>query len=116
MVRSIDPRRVTLRQFHWPLKAVPVFGTRVAEAILASGHVRPHTKAVHMDASDPIKNICRKHLQVGAVHIWNWGGTLDRIHEELYVKCREAMGREASPTAAIIDSQSVKGTEKGGVA
>ena len=48
--------------------------------------------------------------------LWNWGGTLGRIHEELYVKCREAMGREASPTAAIIDSQSVKGSEKGGVA
>jgi transposase len=46
--------------------------------------------------------------------LWNWDGTLGRIHEELYVKCREAMGREASPTAAIIDSQSVKGAEKGG--
>lgn len=46
----------------------------------------------------------------------NWDGTLGRIHQELYVKCREAMGREASPTAAIIDNQSVKGAEKGGVA
>lgn len=48
--------------------------------------------------------------------LWNWDGTLGRIHQELYVKCREAMGLEASPTAAIIDSQSVKGAEKGGVA
>jgi transposase len=48
--------------------------------------------------------------------LWNWDGTLGRIHQELYVKCREAMGREASPTAAIIDSQSVKGAEKGGAA
>jgi transposase len=48
--------------------------------------------------------------------LWNWDGTLGRIHQELYVKCREVMGREASPTAAIIDSQSVKGAEKGGVA
>jgi transposase len=47
---------------------------------------------------------------------WNWDGTLGRIHAELYVKCREAMGREASPTAAVIDSQSVKGAEKGGLA
>lgn len=47
--------------------------------------------------------------------LWNWDGTLGRIHQELYVKCREAMGREASPTVAIIDSQSVKGAEKGGV-
>ena len=48
--------------------------------------------------------------------LWNWDGTLGRIHQELYVKCREAMGREVSPTAAIIDSQSVKGAERGGVA
>ncbi|MEC5325917.1 IS5 family transposase [Aurantimonas sp. A3-2-R12] len=47
--------------------------------------------------------------------LWNWDGTLGRLHEELYVKCREVMGREASPTAAIIDSQSVKSAEKGGV-
>lgn len=47
--------------------------------------------------------------------LWNWDGTLGRIHQELYVKCREAMGREASPTAAVIDSQSVKGAEKGGL-
>jgi len=48
--------------------------------------------------------------------LWNWDGTLGHIHQELYVKCREAMGREASPTAAVIDSQSVKSAEKGGVA
>jgi len=43
-------------------------------------------------------------------------GALTRIHHALYVQCRKAMGREASPTACIIDSQSVKGAEKGGVA
>jgi hypothetical protein len=46
--------------------------------------------------------------------LWNWDGTLDRIHHALYVKCREAMDREASPTACVIDSQSVKSAEKGG--
>lgn len=50
----------------------------------------------------------------GYFDLWNWDGTLGRMHAELYVKCREAMGREASPTAAVIDSQSVKGAEKGG--
>ena len=45
---------------------------------------------------------------------WAWSGTLDRIHDALYVKCRERAEREASPTAAIIDSQSVKSGEKGG--
>ena len=45
---------------------------------------------------------------------WEWDGTLERIHHVLYVQCREQAGREASPTAAIIDSQSVKSAEKGG--
>jgi len=45
---------------------------------------------------------------------WSWYGTLDLIHEALYEKCREQAEREASPTAAIIDSQSVKSAEKGG--
>jgi len=34
-------------------------------------------------------------------------GTLDRIHHALYVRCREMVGCNSSPTAAIIDSQSV---------
>ena len=46
--------------------------------------------------------------------LWSWDGTLDRIHHALYVECRERAEREASPTAAIIDSQSVKSAEKGG--
>jgi len=50
----------------------------------------------------------------GYFALWDYDGTLDRIHHALYVKCREQAGREASPTAAIIDSQSVKIAEKGG--
>jgi transposase len=46
--------------------------------------------------------------------LWDWDGTLDRIHDALYIRCRELLEREASPTAAIIDSQSVKSAEKGG--
>jgi transposase len=45
---------------------------------------------------------------------WTDDGTIDRIHHVLYVKCREQADRNASPTAGIIDSQSVKGAEKGG--
>jgi len=48
--------------------------------------------------------------------LWSWDGTLDRIHDALYTRCREQASREASPTAAIIDSQSVKSAEKGGPA
>jgi transposase len=46
--------------------------------------------------------------------LWSWDGTLDRIHYALYIACREHEEREASPTVAIIDSQSVKSAEKGG--
>jgi transposase len=45
---------------------------------------------------------------------WRYDGTLDRIHHALYVLCREKAEREASPTACIVDSQSVKSAEKGG--
>ena len=47
---------------------------------------------------------------------WQYDGTLDKIHHALYMECREQIGREASPTACIIDSQSVKSAEKGGLA
>ena len=46
--------------------------------------------------------------------LWEWDGTLERIHHELYVAVREHEGREASPSAAIIDSQSAKAAQKGG--
>ena len=63
----------------------------------------------HMPLAGADSRICRKHG-------WNWDGTLDRIHHALYLKCREKAAREASPTACIIDSQSVKSAEKGGLA
>jgi putative transposase len=40
-------------------------------------------------------------------------GAWERIWEELHMALREALDREASPTAAIIDSQSLKSAEKG---
>jgi transposase len=47
--------------------------------------------------------------------LWNWDGTLERIHHALYVATSEQAGHEASPTAAIIDSQSAKAAPKGGL-
>jgi transposase len=46
--------------------------------------------------------------------LWSYDGTLDRIHDALYVAMRETEAREASPTAAILDSRTVKSAEKGG--
>ena len=45
--------------------------------------------------------------------LWDWSGTLERIHDALYVALRDAAGKEASPSAAIIDSQSAKAAQKG---
>jgi transposase len=58
----------------------------------------------------PAKSTVHDYLE-----LWNWDGTLERIHQALYVAVREKEGREASPTAAIIDSQSAKGALKGGL-
>jgi len=42
-------------------------------------------------------------------------GTWEVINHHLVMRDRERAGREASPTAAVMDSQSVKTTESGGV-
>ena len=48
--------------------------------------------------------------------LWEWSGTLVRLQHALFVQAHELAGREASPSAAIVDSQSVKAAEKGGPA
>jgi transposase len=59
----------------------------------------------------PPRSTVHEYLQ-----LWDWDGTLVRLHHALFVQTRELAGKEASPSVAIIDSQSVKSAEKGALA
>lgn len=47
---------------------------------------------------------------------WEKDGTWEKVHDALRDRVRSREGRKKSPSAAIVDSQSVKTTEKGALA
>jgi putative transposase len=52
----------------------------------------------------------------GSFRRWRRGGVWQRINDRLRSLVRQRAGRQSQPTAAILDSQSVKTTEQGGTA
>ena len=44
--------------------------------------------------------ICRPEAPCMDDGLWNWDGTLDRIHHALYLKCREKAARKPAPRPA----------------
>jgi putative transposase len=63
------------------------------------------------------RDLPREYPPWGGVHWyflkWRMEGVWQRIHDALREQVRMSEGRAATPSAAVIDSQSVKTTEKG---
>ena len=60
------------------------------------------------------KNLPPKSKAHDYLTLRDWDGTLERVHRAHYLMVRDLEGREVSPSAGVIDSQSVKGAEKRG--
>src|SRR5215204_3889297 len=73
----------------------------------AQGHISCHRHALPKDL--PPRSTVHDYFVR-----WQCDGPLGRLHHALYEQARELAGKEASPTTAIVDSQSVKGAERGG--
>ncbi len=102
---------------------------RVLEPLIppATAGGRPRTTAMrellnaifyHLRAGGTWRMLPHDLLPWGTVHYyyrrWRRDGSWQQMHDALYGAVRRAAGRAPTASAAIVDSQSVKTTEKGG--
>jgi len=59
------------------------------------------------------KNFPNWNTVYGVFRQWKHDGTWERIHDALRAKVRKAVGKKPTPTAAIVDSQSIRTAEGG---
>jgi transposase len=85
---------------------------RVADAGDHQRHLLCHAGGL------PVAAVAKRLAAVGTIcrwfAAWRDDGRFERINHALVMADRERVGRDASPSAAIIDSQSIKTTEAGG--
>jgi len=91
-------------------------GSGKRTVIMREVRERPHVHSLYrLSVGERSRKTCRRKSSVyGYFDLWTYDGTLERIHYALYEQCREREQRGSSPTAAIIDSQSVKKRGKRG--
>ncbi len=97
---QVDPA-LAGRKARWPPSQAPPARTARAQCFTCCGPV----------AADPLPA-----LEDGPHYFrrWRLEGVWARVHGRLRSLCRQRAGRSARPTAAIIDSQSARTTERGG--
>ena len=91
-----------------------LFGGKVGKDAVSRAWRKVKTDWESWQARDLPKDLPPKSTVHDYLMLWDWDGTLERVHHALYLMVRELEARAASPSAGVIDSQSVKGAEKGG--
>jgi transposase len=79
----------------------------------------PAPKRVGRPRTTDLRNVFDAILYIATMrryfYDWRSSGLLHEMNHHLVAAARQAEGRSANPTADVIDSQSVKTTESGGV-
>jgi len=102
------------------------WSSRAARSGMAGRQGRPPSGTCRRDYVDAIRYLVKEGIQWRAMpadlphwrtvydvaNRWHKSGATEKMHDELRRQCRIAAGRNPDPTAAVIDSQSVKAAEE----